>query len=85
MIALGEAWMAQKNWDRAYAHFERALKRPLSAEHKASALSLSALASEKGGNVRRALKTYERALAATDDKTSREHLERKIAELKAHR
>jgi Tfp pilus assembly protein PilF len=80
-LALSEAWIQQDKWQKALVLLEKSLKKPLPSEQKSRLLVLRALALERSGNLRKALKSYEQALEEAEDPGVRDRLARKIAEL----
>jgi tetratricopeptide (TPR) repeat protein len=83
VVALCEAWLSQNKWQKALALLERSLKKPVPRQQRSRMLTCRARAVEQSGNVKKALKSYQQALEATDDPSIRASLENKIAEISA--
>ena len=83
--ALGDAYTAKRQFDKAQSYYRKALERASSADEKSLILVRSGLAWERTGNSGRAIQAYEKAAGFTQDVAQREKLTRTIAELKARR
>ena len=83
--ALGDAYTAKRQFDRAQSFYKRALERASSADEKSRILVRTGVAWEKTGNSGRAIQAYEKAVGFMHDVAQREKLTTAIAELKARR
>ena len=83
LVTLGDSCMARKEWRKALRFYDKALRRSRGETEKDRILAKTALAWEKSGNDRKAIREYKHALKASRDPSLRKSLQQKISDLES--
>ncbi len=82
-IGLGDAWVAQRRFDRAVSWYKKALERAGTSEEKVRIHARMATAWERSGNPKKAVVELHRGVGDSQDPAAREGLAAKIDQLKS--